>query len=88
MGQDIPDAVSVTNMQTVIANLPLSECWDILDSLKKYTEEDKVASRNLLQAYPQLVFVVYEILVSTDGVIVDLLYGVDFRNDWELSPTI
>lgn len=66
LGQEIPDGLgggSVSATQNIINSMPLSEAWDILDAMKKLIDEDRSAARNVLEAYPQLVFALYEIQV-------------------------
>jgi hypothetical protein len=68
LGQEIPDGVgnnSVSATQNIINAMPLSEAWDIIDAMKKLIDEDRSTARNVLEAYPQLVFAMYEIQVCS-----------------------
>ena len=49
--------------QNVIANLKLSEAWDILEAVKKLVSGKDQKAKALLESHPQLVNAVYDIQV-------------------------
>ena len=65
IGQDVTETSATARHEfQVIASLQLHEAWDILDAMKKLTEEDRgEKARALLEACPQLVGALAQIQV-------------------------